>query len=163
MTLAIASSFLVVQALPAQAAGTVRKKKSFSVGGVSGSAAWYQDKSGGKVTNWVTAVAKDSPGGTCTEVWWDYSTKPHQHFNPAVFVNCSGKTRTLGRAHVTNYHGIAGMGVIVCEVPNTSGSISRSKKNCKGELGSMYFWSGRKYSSFGVKAIQRPNGIRIYR
>lgn len=163
MTLAIATSFLVVQALPAQAAGSVRKKKSASAGGASGTAAWYQDKSGGKVTNWVKATAKDRPGGKCTEVWWDYATKPHQHFNPAVFVNCSGSTRTINRAHVTNYHGIAGFQVIVCEVPNTSGAISRSKKNCKGDLGGMYLWSGRKYSRFGVKAIQRPNGIRIYR
>jgi hypothetical protein len=163
MTLAIATSFLVVQTLPAHAAVSLKKKKSFSVGKASGSAAWYQDKSGGKVTNWVTAVAKDSPGGKCTEVWWDYATKPWKHFNPGVFINCSGKTRTLKKAHVTDYHGIAGLQVIVCEVPNTNGPISRSKKNCKGNLGGLYMYSGRKYSHFGVKAIRFPNGIRIYR
>ena len=164
MTLVITSSFLAVQALPAQAATPV-KKKTFSVNGRSGTAAWYSEKSGEKVTNWVQATAsdKDGPGGKCTEVWWDYATKPHQHYNPGVFVNCSGKTRTLSKAHVTDYFGIRGMQVIVCEVPNTSGSISRTSKNCKGDLGGMYLYSGKKYSHFGVNAIRFPSGIKIYR
>lgn len=163
MTLVVATSFLVVQAVPAHADATVKKKKSFSTGGASGTAAWYQEKSDGKVKNWVKATAKDGSGSKCTEVWWDYATKPWRHFNPGVFINCSGTTKTLSKAHVTDYYGIAGLQVIVCEVPNTSGSISRSSKNCKGNLGGMYLWSGRKYSSFGVKAIRYPNGVRIYR
>lgn len=165
MTLAVASSFLVVQALPAHADGTVKKDKKYSVNGRSGRATWKQEKSGGKVTNWVTISAedKDGSGGKCTETWFDYSTKPHQHFNPGVLINCSGGTRTLGRVHVTKYHGISGMGVIVCEVPNTSGGISRSRKNCNGDIGTMYLRSGQKYSRFGVKAIQYPSGVTIYR
>jgi hypothetical protein len=162
--LALAGTFLVVQALPAHAAGVV-KKKSFSINGRSGSVAWMQEKSGGKVTNWVSVTAEDSdgPGGKCTETWWDYSTKPHQHFNPGMVLNCSGGTKSLGRIHVTKYHGIAGLGVIVCEVPNTNGGISRSKKNCTGNIGSMYLRSGQKYSRFAVKAIQYPSGITVYR
>lgn len=165
MALALATAFFVVQALPAQAAESVRKSKTYSVNGRTGKAAWKQDKDGGKVTNWVTVSAEDSdgPGGKCTETWWDYSTKPHQHFNPGVLINCSGGTKTVSRAHVTSYHGIAGMGVIVCEVPDTSGPITRNSKNCRGNIGSMYLRSGQRYSRFGVKAIAHPSGVTLYR
>lgn len=163
MTLAIATSFLVVQALPAHADGSLKKKKSTSVNGRSGSAAWYQDNKGGSVVNWMKVTAEGGSNGKCTEVWWDYATKPHQHYNPGVFVNCSGSTRTLSRAHVVNYHGIRGFQLIVCEVPNTSGGISRTSKNCKGDLGGLYLHSGQKYSRFSVKAMRFPSGIVVYR
>ena len=125
----------------------------------------YADRSGGKVSNWVNVSSNDNdgPGGRCTETWWDYSTKPHQHFNPGVVVNCSGGSGTLSRIHETSYSGIAGVGVIVCEVPDTNGPISRSSKNCRGNIGSMYLHSGQKYDRFGVKAMQFPSGIKIYR
>jgi hypothetical protein len=165
LTLAVAAGLLVGHALPAQADSNLVKKKSYSVNGKSGSVSWYTDRSGGKVTNWVNVTANDSGGSAsrCTEVWWDYSTKPHQHFNPGVVVNCSGSNRTASRIHVTNYHGIAGIGVIVCDVPDTNGPISRSSKNCNGNIGSMYLRSGQKYSSFSVKAMQFPSGIKVYR
>lgn len=165
MTLAVATGFFVVQALPAHAAGKVVQKKSFSVNGQSGTVERYVDKSDGKVTNWVSVTSKDSdgPGGKCTETWWDYSTKPWQHFNPGVTVNCSGGTKSWSRIHVTDYHGIAGVGVIVCEVPNTTGPITRNSNNCRGNIGSLYLHSGQKYSRFGVKAIRYPSGITIYR
>jgi hypothetical protein len=165
LTLVVATGLLIGFAVPAQADSGPVQKKSFSVNGRSGSVARYADRSGGKVTNWVNVTANDSDGagGRCTETWWDYSTKPHQHFNPGVVVNCSGGNRTLSRLHVTNYHGIAGMGVIVCDVPNTDGPISRSSKNCKGNIGSMYLHSGQKYSRFAVKAIQYPSGITVHR
>lgn len=165
ITLVVSAGLVVAVALPAEAATTLAKKKSFSVNGKSGTAKWYVDKSGGKVTNWVTVTANDSGGSRkrCTETWWDYATKPHQHFNPGVFVNCSDGSKTRSKVHVTNYHGIAGMQVIVCDVPNTSGRITRNSNNCRGNLGGMYLHSGKRYEQFGVKAIQWPSGIRIYR
>jgi hypothetical protein len=159
----VASASLLVAAYPAQAEEDLVQKKSYSSGGASGSVKRYADRNGGGVTNWVAVTANDSPGGRCTETWWDYSTKPWQHFNPGVVVNCSGQSRTLPRLHVTNYHGIAGMSVIVCEVPNTDGPITRNRSNCRGNLGGMYTYSGKPYSRFAVKAIQHPNGITLHR
>lgn len=164
ITLAMAAGLLVGVVGPAHSESSLRKNKSYSApNGAWGNAKWYQDKSGGKVTNWVAATADDSPGGRCTETWWDYATKPHLHFNPAVFVNCTGKRQSISRVHVTNYHGIAGFQVIVCSVPNTSGRITRNSSNCRGNLGGMYLHSGQRYSQFGVKAIRYPNGITIYK
>lgn len=163
MTLVIATSFFVVQALPAQAAD-LRKTKSFSFNGRTGKVSWYTEKSGGDVINWVNVTNEDSDdGGKCTEVWWDYATKPHLHFNPGLYINCSGDTRTRSKIHVANYYGIAGFQVVVCEVPNTSGSISRSSKNCAGNLDGIYLRSGQRYSRFGVSAMRYPSGIKIYR
>jgi hypothetical protein len=164
ITLAVSASLLVGVAAPAHADAKVMKKKSFSAPkGARGSVTWYTDRSGGKVSNWLTVTADDSPGGTCTETWWDYSTRPWQHFNPGVVVNCSGESKTLSKLHFTNYHGIAGVGVIVCSVPNTNGRITRNKSNCGGNMGSMYLWSGRSYSQFATNGIQRPNGITFHR
>jgi hypothetical protein len=55
------------------------------------------------------------------------------------------------------------MGVIVCDVPNTDGPITRNRHNCGGQLGTIYLHSGQKYSDFGVRAAQYPSGIQIYR
>ena len=52
--------------------------------------------------------------------------------------------------------------VVVCEVPNTSGLITRNSSNCKGQLSAMYLHSGQKYSSFRVTADQSPNGVQVY-
>lgn len=166
ITLAITAGLLVTAALPAGASrgeDDLVQKKSFSSGGASGTVKRYTDVDGGKETNWVTVTANDAPGGKCTETWWDYATKPHQHFNPGVVVNCTGESKTLSPLHVTNYHGIAGMQVIVCEVPNTDGRITRNSGNCRGNLGGMYLHSGKRYDQFAVNAIQSPNGIRVYR
>lgn len=165
IALAVATGFVAVNAAPAQADANQVQQKSFSVNGKSGNVKRYVDRSGGKVTNWLTVTANDSggSGSRCVEVWFDYSTKPHQHFNPGVVVNCSNSSRTLSRIHVTSYYGIAGVGVIVCDVPNTTGSITRNDNNCNGNIGSMYLHSGQKYSRFGVSAMQYPSGIKIYR
>lgn len=159
----VASASLLIAAYPAHAEEDLVQKKSFSSGQASGSVKRYADRSDGRVRNWVTVTANDSPGGGCTETWWDYATKPHQHFNPGVVVNCSGQSRTVSPLHVTNYHGIAGMQVIVCSVPDTNGRITRNSGNCRGNLGGMYLHSGKRYDQFGVKAIQYPNGITLHR
>ena len=159
----VASASLLVTAYPAQADADLVQKKSFSSGGASGTVKRYEDRSGSGEKNWVTVTANDKPGGKCTETWWDYATKPHQHFNPGVVVNCSGRSRTLSKLHLTSYHGIAGMQVIVCEVPNTNGRITRNRSNCRGNIGGMYLHSGKRYSQFAVKAIQYPNGITVHR
>jgi hypothetical protein len=158
-----AAASLLVAASPARAEEHLIQSKSYSSGGASGSVKRYADRSGDRVTNWVAVTATDSPGSRCTETWWDYATKPHQHFNPGVVVNCSGQNRTLPRIHVTNYHGIAGMQVIVCDVPDTNGRITRNSSNCRGNLGGMYLHSGKRYDQFAVKAIQYPNGITVHR
>lgn len=163
ITLTLAAAFSVTAALPAQADSNLVQSKSFSSGSAKGTVKRYEDRSGGKERNWVNVFASDTPGGKCTETWWDYATKPHQHFNPGVVVNCSGSDRTLDNLHVTSYHGIAGMQVIVCEVPNTNGPIVRNRSNCRGNIGGMYLHSGKRYSSFSVSAIQRPNGITVHR
>lgn len=163
ITAALSASLLFTVALPAQASDDhLVQKKSFSSGSASGTVKRYEDRSGSREKNWVTVTNRDKPGGKCTEVWWDYSTKPWQHFNPGVVVNCTGKTVTMSKLHMTSYHGIAGVGVIVCEVPNTSGPIIRNSKNCRGNLGAMYTYSGKPYKRFAVKATQRPNGIYVH-
>ncbi|MEW6474967.1 MAG: hypothetical protein AB1679_22170 [Actinomycetota bacterium] len=164
ITLALVASVFVAGTLPAHAEDRLVKKKSFSENGRRGSASWYQDKDGDEVTNYfkITADDKDGSGGKCTETWVDYSTKPHRHYNPGVVVNCAGGDRTLSRFHVNDYYGIRGFGLIVCEVPNTSGRITRNSSNCSGNLGSMYLHSGKRYSQFAVKATRYPNGILFY-
>ena len=162
VALAVSASLLVA-AYPAHAEDDLVQAKSFSSGGASGTVKRYEDRSDGKEQNWVTVTANDKPGGNCTETWWDYATKPWQHFNPGVVVNCTGESKTLSRLHLTSYHGIAGMQVIVCEVPNTNGRITRNRSNCRGNIGGLYLHSGKRYDQFAVKAIQRPNGITVHR
>lgn len=155
----------VVVAQPAQAGDNLVQKKSVSgPSGRSGSVSRYQESNGGKVSNWLSFTADDTdgPGGKCTEVWVDYSTKPHEHWNPGAFVNCSGGKRTFSPAMTNNGKTIRGMGVVVCEVPNTSGRITRNSSNCRGNLGAMYLHSGQPYSRFDVNAAQSPSGIQVY-
>jgi hypothetical protein len=161
---AAATAALLLAADPAQAASLVQKKSVTGPHGRTGSVERYSENSGGKVSNWVIFMANDNdgPGGKCTETWVDYSTKPHEHWNPGVFVNCSGGKRTL-KGMTNNGKTIKGMGVIVCEVPDTSGKITRNKSNCRGQVGSMYLHSGQPYSRFDVNADQRPSGIQVYR
>jgi hypothetical protein len=161
ITLAISAGLFVAVALPAHAASTQVQKKSVSgINGRSGTAIRFSDHGANSVT--MTANDADGAGGKCTETWVDYSTKPHEHWNPGLFVNCSGGTRTVSNALTNNGTTISGMGVVVCEVPNTSGSISRNSSNCKGQLSAMYLHSGQRYSSFSVSADQRPDGVQIY-
>lgn len=47
------------------------------------------------------------------------------------------------------------MGVVVCEVPNTSGAIRRNDDNCNGNLSSMWLHSGQRYDEF--------RGVKIFR
>lgn len=164
ITAALSASLFLTVAAPAHAGDKdLRQKKSYSKGSASGTVKRYEDRSGSGEKNWVTVTNKDKPGGKCTEVWWDYATKPHRHFNPGVVVNCTGKTKTLSKLHLTDYYGIAGMQVVVCEVPDTNGKITRNSKNCRGQLGGMYLHSGKPYKKFAVKAIRFPNGIRVYK
>lgn len=161
LTLAVSAGIFGVLALPAHAASTQVQKKTVSgPNGRSGTAIRFSTNGANSVT--ITANDVDGPGGKCTETWVDYSTKPHEHWNPGLFVNCSGGTRSVSNALTNNGKTISGMGVVVCEVPNTSGPISRSSSNCKGQLSAMYLHSGQRYSSFAVTADQRPDGVQVY-
>ena len=111
----------------------------------------------------MTATDADGRGGRCTETWVDYRTKPHQHLNPGVLVNCSGGTHDVAEAMAAEYDGVVGMSVIVCEVPDTSGPIRRDESNCRGGLGGMSLHSGRRYADFEVDAAASPGGVRIWR
>jgi hypothetical protein len=158
--LCLSGGLSVALALPAQAASNLVQQKTVAgVHGRSGTVQRFQ-------VNGVTSLTlsgndPDGPGGLCTETWVDYSTKPHQHFNPAVLVNCSSTTKTVAGILSTPYGGISGMGVVVCEVPNTSGPIVRTSSNCKGQLSAMYLHSGQRYSSFQVSAVSYPNGVIV--
>jgi len=159
VALAATASLLTIVAAPAQA-GLVQKKSATGPSGRSGSVERYSDSGQNYVR--LTADDNDGPGGKCTETWVDYSTKPHLHFNPGLLVNCSGGNGSVSGVLTNNYSGISGIGIVVCEVPNTSGPITRNSSNCKGNLSAMYLWSGKKYSSFQVKADQYPNGVNIW-
>jgi hypothetical protein len=163
---AVAAGLVASVGLPAYAASNLVQKKTVSgVHGRSGTVQRYADRSGGKVANSVTLTAKDADGagGKCTEVWADYSTKPHEHFNPGLLVNCSGGTVSVSGGLTNNSPNVSGVGVVVCEVPNTSGSIVRNSSNCRGQLSSVYLHSGQSYSRFKVNADQAPNGVNIWR
>ena len=71
-----------------------------------------------------------------------------------MLINCSGGTRGVSRAVATDYPHVAGMSVIVCEVPDTSGRITRNESNCRGGLGAMSLHSGQRYDQFEVR--RRP-------
>jgi len=160
--LCLSSGAFVALALPAQAASNLVQQKTVS--GVHGRSGTVQRFA----VNGVTSVTlsgndPDGRGGLCTETWVDYSTKPHKHFNPAVLVNCSGTTKSVAGILATPYSGISGIGVVVCEVPNTSGPIVRTSSNCKGNLSAMYLHSGKRYSSFQVTAVSYPDGVIVRR
>ena len=166
VTLAVSGSLLVGVARPAAAeADLVQKKRISGPHGRSGKVLRYVDRKDGGVLNYLKIVAEDSDGsgGRCTETWIDYATKPHRHFNPGLLVNCSGGTRRLSKVFRTPYEGIAGVQIVVCEVPNTSGRITRNGGNCRGNLSGIYLRSGRRYRDFGVDAIQWPSGVKIWR
>jgi hypothetical protein len=158
--LCLSGGLLVALALPAQAASNLVQQKTVS--GLHGRSGTVQRFNVNGLTS-LTMSANDDAGGLCTETWVDYSTKPHQHFNPAVLVNCSGTSKTIAGVLATHYSGISGMGVVVCEVPNTSGPIMRSSSNCKGQLSTMYLHSGKRYSSFQVSAVSFPDGVIVQR
>jgi uncharacterized protein YraI len=159
VVLAASASLLTLVAAPAQA-GLVQKKSATGPNGRTGSVERYSD--GGQNYLILTADDNDGPGGKCTETWVDYSTKPHEHWNPGVFVNCKGGKRTV-KALTNNGKTIRGVGIVVCEVPNTSGRIVRNSGNCRGQLGAMYLHSGQPYSRFDVTADQHPSGIQVYK
>ena len=161
VALAAAAAVVVLVANAAQAASSqVQKKSVTGPSGRTGTAARFAGSDGNYVV--FTAEDTDGPGGKCTETWVDYSTKPHEHWNPGVFVNCSGGTRSL-KGMTNNGKTIRGMGLVVCEVANTSGKITRNSSNCRGQLGAMYLHSGQPYSRFDVTADQSPSGIQVYK
>ena len=162
-----ASAALVVGlAVPSSASGDAVQKKSINgESGRSGSATRYVERHDGHTATTVTLTADDADGrgGRCTETWIDYSTKPHQHLNPGMLLNCSGGTRSVSGAVATDYDGVVGMSVVVCDVPDTAGGIRRDESNCRGGLGGMSLHSGRRYDEFEVHAPVSPAGVRIWR
>jgi hypothetical protein len=161
--LSATAGLVVGLALPAPAQGdSVQKKSIKGAHGRSGTVTRHVDKRGGSSVS-MTATDADGRGGGCTETWVDYRTKPHQHLNPGMLINCSGGKRGVSGAVATDYHGVAGMSVIVCEVPNTSGRITRDESNCRGGLGAMSLHSGQRYDQFKVDAPESPGGVRIWR
>jgi hypothetical protein len=166
IVLATSIGLVVALALPGPARSDAVQKKSIKgAGGRSGTAARYADRRDGRTVTSVTLTADDADGrrGRCTETWVDYRTKPHQHLNPGLLVNCSGGTRGVSGAVSTDYEGVVGMSVIVCEVPDTSGRITRGESNCRGGLGAMSLHSGQRYDQFEVHADRSPGGVRIWR
>ena len=166
ITLAMSASLLAAVARPADAgADQVQKKGISGPHGRSGKVVRYVDSNEGDTVQYLRIVADDADGGRgkCRETWIDYATKPHQHFNPGLLVNCSGKSRQVTKAFLTRYEGIAGVQIVVCEVPDTSGRIVRNSANCRGQLSGIYLRSGRRYRDFRVDALQRPNGVKIWR
>jgi len=166
VTVVVAGCVLVGVAGSARAAtDLIQKKRVHGPHDRSGEVFRYADREGGDLTNYLRIRAEDADGkhGKCTETWIDYATKPHRHFNPGLVVNCSGGSRQVTRAFVTGYEGISGVQVVVCEVPDTSGRIVRNAGNCRGNLSGIYLRSGRRYRDFRVDALQRPNGVKIWR
>jgi uncharacterized protein YraI len=161
ITLALAAGISVAAVLPALAATQVQSKSVAGPNGRTGSVTRFSDNG----TNSLALVANDAdgPGGLCTETWVDYTTKPHEHWNPAVLVNCSGGVRSVSPVLTNNGRTINGMGVVVCEVPNTSGPITRNSSNCKGDRKDVWLRSGQSYSGFQTTAAQHPEGVRVYR
>jgi hypothetical protein len=160
VALAASASLMTLVAAPAQA-GLVQQKSATGPSGRSGSVERYSTSGSNYVR--LTADDNDGAGGKCTETWVDYSTKPHEHWNPGVFVNCTGGKRSVSPALTNNGKTIRGIGLVVCEVPNTSGRIVRNSGNCRGQLGAMYLHSGQPYSRFDVTADQHPDGIQVYK
>lgn len=166
ITVALSGSLLAATVRPAAAEADLVQKKSISgPHGRSGKVLRYVERKDGDTLNYLKIVAEDSDGsgGKCTETWIDYTTKPHRHFNPGLLVNCSGGTRRLSKVFRTPYEGISGVQIVVCEVPDTSGRITRNRANCRGNLSGIYLRSGRRYRSFRVDAIQWPSGVRLWR
>jgi len=166
ITLALVATISVAGTLPAHAGVETVQTKSFWSHGKKGKVVRYIDEKGGKKTHYLKMIADDRGGRSnrCTETWIDYSTKnPHRHFNPGVLVNCTGEKKVLPKVYVTDWIGVRGVGVIVCDVPNTSGRIVRNKSNCRGNMGSMYLWSGRTYNSIKSPGISWPNGVKVWR
>jgi len=164
IVLAISASLSIGVAFPAQADTKLMKKKSFSAPNrKSGTATWYQERKGDKVLNYIRIAAKDGDGSgkRCVEVWIDYATKPHRHYNPGMVLNCKGGTKTVSKFFATDYFGIRGMQLVVCDVPNTSGRIVRNDKNCRGNLKGIYLRSGKRYSQFSVSALRFPSGVKV--
>jgi len=166
IVLAVSAGLVVAINLPAHAASTMFQKKT--VAGVNrrtGSVLRFADRTVGHIANSVTVSANDADGtgGRCTETWVDYSTKPHEHFNPGLLVNCSGGNRSVSGVLTNNSKNVAGVGIVVCEVPNTSGPITRNSNNCRGQFSAVYLHSGQSYSHFKVNADQYPDGVNIWK
>lgn len=164
--LAASAGLVIGLAAPSSANGDAVQKKSIKgTSGRSGSATRYVERHDGRTITSVTMSADDADGrgGRCTETWIDYRTKPHQHLNPGLLINCSGGKRGVSRAVATDYPHVAGMSVIVCEVPNTSGRITRGESNCRGGLGAMSLHSGQRYDQFRSDGDRSPGGVRMWR
>ena len=77
--------------------------------------------------------------------------------------NCSGGTGGVSRVMNNNGKTVNGMGVVVCDVPNTSGPITRNKTNCRGDFADVWLHSGQRYSSFQTSGAQNPSGVQVFR
>jgi hypothetical protein len=93
----------------------------------------------------------------------DYRTRPRVHYNPALYVNCAGGTHRVQHVADNDYQGVVGVAVVVCEVPDTSGRITRNDGNCRGRLNEVHLRSGQRYDQFRVDAARHPGGVRIWR
>ncbi len=166
VVLAAVGALVVGPAAPSSAMGEAVQKKSIKgKSGRSGAAIRYVDRRDGRTITSVSMSADDADGrgGRCTETWIDYRTKPHQHLNPGMLINCSGGRRGVSGAVATDYPHVAGMSVIVCEVPDTSGRITRNESNCRGGVGAMSLHSGQRYDQFKSDGDRAPGGVRIWR
>jgi hypothetical protein len=166
MVLVAAAALVVGPAAPSSAeGGAVQKKTVGGKSGRSGAVIRYAERRDGRTITSVTMSAHDADGrgGRCTETWIDYRTKPHQHLNPGMLINCSGGRRGVSGAVATDYPHVAGMSVIVCEVPDTSGRITRDASNCRGGLGAMSLHSGQRYDQFRSNGDRSPGGVRMWR
>lgn len=142
----------------------IESKRVDGPGDREGTVTRYEELDGRARHN-MTLKATDPDGrdGRCTEVWVDYRTRPHHHLNPGLFVNCAGGTHKASRVMATAYHGVVGVGVVICQVPDTSGPITRDKDNCRGRLNEMDLHSGERYERYRVDADDYPSGVRIWR
>lgn len=166
MVVVAVTALVLAPAAPSSAKGAAVQKKSIKGrSGRSGDATRYVERRDGRTITSASMAADDADGrgGRCTETWVDYRTKPHQHLNPGLLINCSGGRRGVSGAVATDYPHVAGMSVIVCEVPDTSGRITRNEKNCRGGLGAMSLHSGKRYDQFKSNGDRVPGGVRIYR
>jgi len=110
----------------------------------------------------LTADDPDGPSGQCTETWVDiipeFRHKPH--YNPAVFVNCTGvPTKIEGLFHESR--SVVAMRTAICEVPNTAGPIVRNTKNCLNGA-HIGLQSGKSYAQIAVHDNSTPEGVLVY-
>ena len=161
---------LILVAVVALAATTATTAHAAKLGGLNAKALYaftksQQDAMPATLVSDKCDVGAPSLAGQASDtgqVWTVLAGTVDQSKGYLRCTTCSGGTRSVSNALTNNGKTIQGMGVVVCEVPDTSGPISRSSSNCKGQLSAMYLHSGQRYSSFDVTADQHPDGVQVY-